>query len=110
MPNICQAVPVNEAYYIKLNERFQRGICPEHFNSNKYKMADLRPLLTFLCVLSGKTVPDNWTIKQNVRVQEVIGLCPEKCQLDKIQNGRLVAIIDFNICNGIWTTRTPNIS
>ena len=97
---------------IKLNERYQRGICPEHFNSNKYKMAYLRPILTLICVLSGKTVPDSWTItiKQNVRVQEVIGLCPEKCQLDKIQNDRLVAIIDFIICNGIWTTRTPNIS
>ena len=39
---------------------------------------------------------DSWTItiEQNVRFQA--GICPEKCQLDQIENGQLEAIIDFN--------------
>ena len=36
--------------------------------------------------------PENITIKQNVRFHE--GICPEKCQLDHIQNGQLEAIIN----------------
>ena len=44
-------------------------------------------------------VQDGWTItmKQNVRLQGEI--CPDKLQLDQIQNGRLTTIIDFNICD-----------
>ena len=41
------------------------------------------------------------TIKQNVWFQE--GICLENCQLDQIQNGRLSAIIDYNMHN-IWKT------
>ena len=39
---------------IKQNVRFHEGICPEKFQLNKFKMADLQPLLTFICVISGK--------------------------------------------------------
>ena len=38
-----------------------------------------------------------FTIKQYVKFQG--GICSAKFQLDLIQNGRLAAIIDFNICN-----------
>ena len=31
------------------------------------------------------------------------GICPEKFQLDQIQNGQFAAIIDFNMHN-IWKT------
>ena len=49
-----------------------------------------------------KTVPDSQTkTKQNLRFQE--GICPEKCQIYHIQNGRLAAIIDFNMCNILKT-------
>ena len=34
------------------------------------------------------------------------GICPEKGQHDQIQNGRLAAIIDFNLRN-IWKTVKP---
>ena len=38
------------------------------------------------------------TIKQNGRVQ--VGVCPEKFQLDQMQNGWLSVIIDFKaICS-----------
>ena len=49
------------------------------------------------------TVPYSWTItiKQNVWFQ--VGICPEKFQLDKIQNGQLAAIITFNMPD-IWQT------
>ena len=40
-------------------------------------------------------------MKQNVRFQG--GICPEKCQLDKIKNGRLAAIIDFSMHNILKT-------
>ena len=49
-------------------------------------------------------MPDIWqtvsdsltiTIKQNVRFQ--VGICHETLQLDQIQNGRLSAIINFNM-------------
>ena len=45
------------------------------------------------------TGPDSSTItiKQNGQFQ--VWVRPEKCQLDQIQNDRLVAIIDFNMCN-----------
>ena len=45
----------------------------------------------------GQGMPDSQTItmKQNVRFQK--GISPEKCQLDQIQNGKLEAIIDFNM-------------
>ena len=36
-------------------------------------------------------------IKQDVQLQR--GICPEKFQFDKIPNGQLVAIIDFNMRN-----------
>ena len=41
------------------------------------------------------------TIKQNVWFQR--GICPDKSELDQIQNGWLAAIINFNTCN-IWNT------
>ena len=46
-------------------------------------------------------VPDSQTIcmKQKVRFQ--VGICPEKNQLDQIQNGRLSVIIGFNIMSDI---------
>ena len=49
--------------------------------------------------MPNKTVPDSETIimKQIVRLQG--GICPEKCQLDQIQNDRLETIIDFNMGN-----------
>ena len=42
-----------------------------------------------------QTVPDSYTItmKQNLRFEG--GICPEKYQLDQIQNGQLTAIIDY---------------
>ena len=36
-------------------------------------------------------------MKQNIPFQEGIGLCPEKCQLDQIQNRQFEAIIDFSM-------------
>ena len=44
-----------------------------------------------------QNVPDSLTItiKQNVRFQ--VGICSEKFQLDQIKNGRLSAIINFNM-------------
>ena len=50
-----------------------------------------------------KTAQDNYTItiKQIVRFQERIHL--EKFQVDKIQNGRLSAIIHFHMAD-IWST------
>ena len=49
-----------------------------------------------------------WTIniKQDVQLQR--GICPEKFQFDKIPNGQLVAIIDFNMRN-IWKTYVLDI-
>ena len=46
-----------------------------------------------------KIVPDSWNIavEQNVRFQG--GICHEKCQLDQTENGRIEAIIYFNMCN-----------
>ena len=46
-------------------------------------------------------MPDSWTItlKQNVRFQG--GLWFEKIKLDQFQNGRLSAIINFNMPD-IW--------
>ena len=41
------------------------------------------------------------TIEQNVQFQA--GVCPDNIQLEQIQNGRLVVIIDFNMRN-IWQT------
>ena len=46
-------------------------------------MADLRPLLTMICVMCHIARP--LTIKQYVRFQG--GICPEKFQLDQIENG-----------------------
>ena len=43
-------------------------------------------------------------MKQNVQFQG--GICPEKSQLNQIQNSRLEAIIDFDMGN-IWKT-VPN--
>ena len=40
-------------------------------------------------------------INQNVLFQ--VGICPEKFQLDQIQNGRLSGILSFNMCD-IWQT------
>ena len=50
-----------------------------------------------------QTKPDSYTvtIKQNVRFQ--VGIYPEKCQLDQIQNGPLSAIITFNMLD-TWQT------
>ena len=44
-----------------------------------------------------QTVPYSYTIttKQNVRFQ--VGICSENFQLDQIKNGRLSAIINFNM-------------
>ena len=54
----------------------------------------------------GKCVPDGKTInmKQNVWFQG--GICPEKCQLYKIQNGWIVPIFHFNMRN-IWVIKAP---
>ena len=54
-------------------------------------------------VIPGSICPEkNSTgIKQNVRLQG--GICTKTFQLDKIKNGRLAAIIDFNMRN-IWKT------
>ena len=58
----------------------------KNFNPIKFKMADLQPLLTLGCVISGNPC-------------QIAMPCSMKFQLDQIQNGRLAAIIDFNICN-----------
>ena len=48
-----------------------------------------------------QTVPDSLTVtmKQNVRFQ--VGICPEKFQLDQIQNSRPLDILYFNMPD-IW--------
>ena len=39
------------------------------------------------------------TTKQNLQFLVGIYLCPDIFQIDQIQNGRLEAIIDFNMCH-----------
>ena len=55
------------------------------FNLIKFKMADVRPLLTSICV------------------QFQVGIYHEKIHLDQIQNGRRAATFDFNMRNN-WKT------
>ena len=59
-----------------------------NFNSSKFKMTVFRPQLTLISLISGELCHIDrslGTMKENVRLQGVI--CPEKCQLDQIQNG-----------------------
>ena len=66
------------------------------------KKANYRPLFLHMRNI-WKTRPDSWTItiKQNVQFQ--VGICSVKFQLDQIKNGRLSAIINFNMPD-IWQT------
>ena len=71
----------------------------ENFKSIKLKMAAYRPLFTSTGLIMRnimKTAQDSYTItiKQIVRFQEWMHL--EKFQVDKIQNGRLSAIIHLD--------------
>ena len=79
--------------------RFQKKMHLEKFKSTKFKMAVYRPLFTLTGLILRyimKTAQDSYTItiKQIVRFQERMHL--EKFQVDKIQNGRLSAIIHLN--------------
>ena len=47
-------VPDSWTITVEQNVRFQVAIYCEHFNLIKFKMADLRPLLTSICVITGK--------------------------------------------------------
>ena len=63
-----------------------KGYVLKTVSSIKFKMAELRSLLTFnMFNIGKKTVPDSWTItiKPNVWFQG--GVCPEKYQLSLIK-------------------------
>ena len=53
MPDIWQVVPDSYTITTEQNVRFQVGICFENLNSIKFKMTNLRPLLTLIYVISG---------------------------------------------------------
>ena len=76
---------------------FREGYALKIFNSTKFKMADLQPLLTLLCVISGKPCQIARLLPQKLDVRFQGGICPEKFQLDEIRNGLFVGINDF-IC------------
>ena len=59
---------------------FQVEICPEKF-AIKFKMIDLRPLLTLIWVLSGKLCQIARPLLQNQNVWFHGVKSPEKCQL-----------------------------
>ena len=89
---------------IKQIVRFQEKMHLEKFKSIKLKMAAYRPLFTSTGLILRnimKTAQDSYTItiKQIVRFQERMHF--EKLRLDKIQNGRLSAIIHFHKAQ-IW--------
>ena len=66
------------------------------FTSIKFKIYDLRPLFTLLCVISGKQSQiTTITMIKNVWFQ--LGLCPEKFQVDPIQAGQQSANFTFNM-------------
>ena len=91
------------------HDSWSHGLCPyalKKINSIKFKMPNLWPLLTSICVISGRLcqiVRSLVTIKQNVRCQ--VGICPGKLQLGQMQSGPLSAIIDF-IMRIIWKTES----
>ena len=79
----------------------------ENFTRSNAKMADLRPLLTFIFVISGKLCQialETISIKQNVRLHE--GYTRNNFSSIKINvNGQLSAII-YLIMRNIWKTIT----
>ena len=80
--------------------RFQGGKFPENFNSIKVNVVDMWQFLTAKCVISGK--PFHIAISSLYNRSAVLrggGICYFKIILDKIKNGRLAAIIDFNMSN-----------
>ena len=90
-----------DSYTITIKQivRFQRGCILKNFKSIKFKMAALRPLFTSTGLILRnimKTAQDSYTItiKQIVSFQERMHL--KKFQVDKIQNGRLAAIIHLD--------------
>ena len=86
---------------------FQVGICPGKFNSIWRTIGHYLHLYASYLASRARYIvarPFNGpAIKQNVRFQG--GISPEKCQ---IQNGRLEAIIDFNM--GDIAKTVPNSS
>ena len=68
------------------------------FNLFKFKMADLWPLLTLICVITGKSCQIAGPLLFN-KCAVSGGDIPWKCQLDQIQNGRHAATFDLNISN-----------
>ena len=63
-------------------------------NSTKFKMADYALLFTLMCLISDKPCLYSYTIIQCVASGK---MCTENFQLNQIQDGRLYAIIYFNM-------------
>ena len=94
--NIMKTAQDSYTITIKQIVRFQKRMHLEKIQVIKFKMAAHRPLFTSTGLILrniAKTAQDSYTItiKQIVRFQERMHL--EKFQVDKIQNGRLSAII-----------------
>ena len=97
--NITKTAQDSYTISIKQIVRFQERMHLENFKLIKFKMAAYRPLYTSTGLILRnimKTTQDSYTItiKQIVWFQEKMHL--EKFQVDKIQNGRLSAIIRLN--------------
>ena len=90
-----------DSYTITIKQivRFQERMHLEKLKLIKFKMATYRPLFTSTGLILRdimKTAQDSYTIniKEIVRFQERMHL--EKFEVDKIQNGRLSAIIHLD--------------
>ena len=71
---------------------FREGYALKKFNSIKLNMTSLRPLLTLLCVISEKPCQLAgpllaYITKCAVSGRPSLGICPEKFQLNQIENG-----------------------
>ena len=71
---------------------FQGVICLEKFKLFKFKMADLKPLITLIYLISGKLL-DNYTIavKHNARLQGPISITRAR------DYGGLVIQLEFSL-------------
>ena len=75
--------------------RFQGGYAMQNFNLIKFKMANLRPLLTITCVISEKLCQ----IAGPSFIWNEIGDFIERFNSIKLKMGDLWPLLTFNMCN-----------